>query len=110
MTGDVHEIQIGAADELNLGRVEESVVVFADEARVLDCLLRELAYVRLGADYSDIIGMRFGALVCQGDVLAYQHTDADAGHVESIEKGLDVGVDLHALALALVFENTLGCR
>ena len=48
-------------------------------------------------------------LVRQGDVLPNEHTDADTGHVEAVEEGLDVVVYLHALSLALVLENSLGC-
>ncbi|KAI6773376.1 hypothetical protein HG531_000225 [Fusarium graminearum] len=48
------------------------------------------------------------ALVCQGNVLADEHTDTDTGHVKAIEERLDGAVNLHALATALVFEDTLG--
>jgi hypothetical protein len=48
-----------------------------------------------------------GALVRQGNVLADEHADADPGHVESVEEGLDVVVDLHALALALPLQYSL---
>lgn len=43
-------------------------------------------------------------------MLADEHTDTDAGHVETVEEGLDGAVDLHALAATLVLENALRHR
>lgn len=41
-------------------------------------------------------------------MLADQHANTDAAHVEAVEEGLDIVVDLHSLALALVLEDSLG--
>jgi hypothetical protein len=43
-------------------------------------------------------------------VLADEHADADAGHVEAVEEGLDVVVDLHPLSLALPLQDALRDR
>lgn len=43
------------------------------------------------------------ALVGESDVLAYQHTNAYSRHVEAIEEGLDVRIDLHSLSVPFVF-------
>ena len=48
------------------------------------------------------------ALVGERNVLANEHADAYAGHVETIEEGLNVVVDLHTLTLTLVLEDALG--
>lgn len=108
MAGDVHEVQVGIAYQLNARGFKQAIVVFADEAGVLNGLLRKLFDVGLGADDADVGGVAMVALVGQGNVLADEHADADAGHVEAVEEGLDVGVDLHALAAALVFQDALG--
>jgi hypothetical protein len=46
-------------------------------------------------------------LVGQGDVLAQQHANTDTRHVEAVEEGLYVVVDLHPLPLALVLQDAL---
>ena len=102
-------MQVGFAHEPDFRGVEEAIVVFADEAGVFDGFLGEFAHVGLGADDADVVGRCGLFLVREGDVLADEHADADAGHVEAVEEGLDVGVDLHALPFALVFEDALGC-
>ena len=48
------------------------------------------------------------SLIRQGDVLAYEHTDANTRHIEAVKEGLDVGIDLHTLPIALVLEYALG--
>ena len=111
MTGHVHEVQVRVADELDFGRFEQAVVVLAHETGVLDGLLGKVPHVGLGADDADVGGVPVVALVRQGDVLSDKHSDAYPGHVEAVEEGLDIVVDLHALALALVFEDALcHCR
>jgi len=50
------------------------------------------------------------ALVGESDVLAYQHTNTYSGHVEAVEKGLDVRIDLHSLSISLVFKDSLSDR
>ena len=42
-------------------------------------------------------------------MLAYEHSDPNSRHVEAVEEGLNVVVNLHPLALTLVFENALSC-
>lgn len=108
MAGDVHKVQVGVAEKLDARGFEQAVVVLADEAGIFNGLLRELLDICLGADDADVGGVAVVALVGQGNVLADEHADADARHVEAVEEGLDVGVDLHALAAALVLEDALG--
>ena len=105
----VHETDVRVADQLHLGRFEQAVVVLAHEAGVFDGFLRQLPHVCLRADDADVgrvVGSA-GALVGQGDMLADEHADADARHVEAVEKGLDGVVNVHSLPLALIFEYTL---
>ena len=104
----VHEADVVVADELDLGGVEQTVVVLAYEARVLDGFLGEFADVGLCADDADVVGVGARALVGEGDVLADEHTDADTRHVEAVEEGLYVVVNLHPLSLALPLEDALG--
>ena len=108
VAGDVHEADVVVAYELDLWGVEEAVVVLTHEACVFDGFLGEFADVGLGADDADVVGVGARALVGEGDVLADEHADADAAHVEAVEEGLDVVVNLHPLALALPFEDALG--
>lgn len=108
VAGHVHEVEVGVADELDLGGLEEAVMVLADEAGILNGLLGEVLDVCLCANDADIGGVAVVALVRQGNVLAEEHADADAGHVEAVEEGLDAAVNLEALALALVLEDALG--
>lgn len=111
MAWDVHEMQVGFTDELDFWGVEEAVVVFADEAGVFDGFLGEFADVGCGADDSHVIRIRGLFLVRESNMLANQHTYTYTGHVEAVEEGLDIGVNLHALFLAFVFEDSLsdGC-
>ena len=112
VAGHVHEAEVRFAHELHLGRVEQAVVVLAHEARVVDGLEGELAHVGLGADDADVgrVRGRFGRLLhlAEGNVLADQHADADARHVEAVEEALDRLVNLQPLLLALPFEHALG--
>ena len=41
-------------------------------------------------------------------MLTYEHTNTNAGHVEAVEEGLDVRINLHALPIPFIFENALG--
>jgi len=107
MTRNIHKIQIIPTDQLDLGCFKETIVVFADKPGVFNGFLGKFFDICLGADDADVVRIAVLALVGQGNVLADEHTDADAGHVEAVKEGLDVVVDLHALALALVFEDTL---
>lgn len=107
MTGNVHEVDVGVADELDLGGFKEAVVILADESSVFNGFLGEILNVGLGTDYSDIGGIAMMALVRESNVLADEHADTDPGHVEAIEERLDGAVNLHSLALALVLEDTL---
>lgn len=108
MAGNVHEVEVGIADELDLGSLKHAIVILTDKASVLNGFLGEVLNVGLGADDADIVGVAMMALIGQGDVLTDEHTDADTGHVEAIEEGLNGAVDLHALTTALVLEDTLG--
>ena len=108
MAGDVHEMQVGFADELDFRGVEETVVIFADEAGVFDGFLGKFAHVGGGADDAHVVGIRGSLAVRQCNVLADEHTYAYAGHVEAVKESLDVGVDLHALFFAFVLEDALG--
>jgi hypothetical protein len=64
MAWHVHEVDIRIANELDFGRIKETVVVLTDESRILDGLLSELPDVCFGADDADIIWMRALALIC----------------------------------------------
>lgn len=52
---NVHEVEVGFADELDFGRVEQAEVIFADEPRILDCFLRQVSHVSLGADDAYVV-------------------------------------------------------
>lgn len=108
MTRNVHEVEVGVADELNFGSIEEAVVILADEASVLDGFLGQIAHVCLCTDDADIGRIRMSSLIGQSNVLAYKHANTDTRHVEAVEESLDVVVYLHSLTLALVFEDALG--
>lgn len=112
MAWHIHEVEVGVADELNLWRIEETVMILAHEACVLDGFLSQITDVCLCADDADVIRVRMGSLISQGNVLTNQHTDADTGHVETVEESLDIVVYLHSLTFAFVFENALcnGCH
>lgn len=103
----VHEVQVVAADELYLWRIEQSVVILADEARVFYRFERQILHVGLGANNTHVVGVVMGASVLKGDVLADEHAYPDTGHVEAVEEGLDGIVDLHALSSTFVFEYAL---
>lgn len=64
MAGDVHEVQVGVADELDLGSFEEAVVILTDETSILNGFLGEILDVGLCADDTDIGGVAMMALVC----------------------------------------------
>lgn len=103
----IHEVNVRVAHKLDLGGLEEPVVILANEARVFDGFLSQVLDIRLCADDTDVSGVAVVALVSQGDVLTDEHTDAYARHVEAIEERLNVVVNLHALSLALILQNTL---
>ena len=74
----VHKREVGRADELDFGGVKEAVVVFAHETRIIDGFLRELADGGFSADDADVVRFVMMRLLGQGDVLADEHTNADA--------------------------------
>ena len=104
---NVHKVQVLLADELNLGCLEETVVVLTDKASVFNGLKRDLPHVGLGADDPDIVGMANVGLFREGDVLADEHADTNARHVEAIEEGLNGGVNLQTLAFPFPFQDAL---
>ena len=108
MTRNIHEFEIGLTDELDFGGFEQAIMVFTDKARIVDGFLGEVLHVGFGANHAHIIWLQVLLLIRECNMLADEHADADAGHVEAVEEGLDVGVDLHALPLPLVLENPLG--
>ena len=107
MSWDIHEVEVRVADELDLGRIEETVMILTYEARVLNSFLSQVAHVCLCTDDTDIVGVRVSSLIGQGNMLTDQHTDTDTGHVETIEESLDIVVYLHSLAFAFVLEDAL---
>lgn len=107
MARNIHEADVGVANELDLWRFKQSIVILAHEARILDSFLSEFVDVCLCANYADVVRVGALALVGEGNVLADEHADADARHVEAVEEGLNVVVNLHALLLSLPFQNAL---
>lgn len=107
MARDVHEVEGGRTKKLDLWCVEKAIMVFTDEAGIFNGLLSQFSHVGLSTDDAYIVGMPGACLICESDVLAYEHSYANARHVEAVEEGLDGRVDLHALPLALVFIYSL---
>jgi hypothetical protein len=104
--GDVHEGEIFGADELDGWTLEESVELVGDEAGGVDGLLGDLIDVGVGTNDADVVLV--GVELVEGDVLADEDANADARHVEAIEKVLDRDVDVARLGvLALVLEDAL---
>ena len=58
VAGDVGEIEIVGTDELNRRALEHGIMFLAHEARVLDRLMNDVAYVCVRADDADIVLMR----------------------------------------------------
>lgn len=83
-------------------------MIFANESGILNGFLSEILNVGLGTNYSDISRVAVVALIGESNVLSDEHADTNSRHVKAIEEGLDGAVDLHALTLALVLEDTLG--
>lgn len=107
MSRHVHEADVRITYELDLWCVKESVVILANEARILNSFLGEFLDIGLCANYSDVVGIGPRALVCQGDVLADEHTNTDTRHVETVEESLDIVVNLHPLSLAFPLKDAL---
>lgn len=107
MTRHVHEVEVRVANKLDLWCLEESVVILADESGILNGLFGQVPYIRLGADDTDVGWIPMMTLICEGNVLTNEHSNTDTGHVEAIEEGLYVVVNLHALPFPLVLEDTL---
>lgn len=102
----VHKLQIRSTNQLHLWSIEETVVILTDEAGVVDGFLGEGLDVGPCADDPHVVWSR--GFVVEGYVLSNEHTDADAGHVESVEERLDLGIDLGSLAVLFVLQNSLG--
>jgi hypothetical protein len=85
---------------LHFWSIKETIVILTNETGVVDGFLSEGLDVGPRADDADIIWSR--GFVVEGNVLADEHADADAGHVESVEEGLDLGIDLGSLAVFFV--------
>jgi len=47
------------------------------------------------------------SLISKRYVLTDEHSNAYSRHIKPVEEGLDVGVNLHALTLSLVFIDAL---
>ena len=107
MSGDIHELEVVFTDELDLGSIKETIVIFTDESRVIDGFLRKLLNIGLCADDADVIWLTVLPLIRERNVLADQHADANTGHVESVKERLDVRIDLHPLSSTLVFKDAL---
>lgn len=103
MAGDIHEVEIFRTEELNLGTPEQTVMFLADEQGIVDRFATNIVNVRLRADDTDVIGVRFQPI--QSDMLAYQDPDADPRHVEPVQESLYRLVDVRRRLLPLVFEN-----
>jgi hypothetical protein len=102
----VHKLQIRSTNQLHLWSIKETIVILTNEPGVVNGFLREGLDVGPRTDDADIVWSR--GFVVEGYVLADEHADADAGHVESVEEGLDLGIDLGSLAVLFVFQNSLG--
>jgi hypothetical protein len=102
----VHKLQVRSTNQLHLWSIEETIIILTDESGVVNGFLGEGLDVGPRADDADVVWSR--GFVVEGYVLADEHADADAGHVESVEEGLDLGIDLGSLAVLFVFQNSLG--
>lgn len=110
MARHVHEADVRIADKLYLGSIKQAVVVFAYKARILNRLLREFPNVGLCAYDAHVVWVGARPLICECNVLADEHPDANARHVEAVKEGLDVVIDLHPLPFPLPFQDTLRNR
>jgi len=107
MSWYVHEVEVRRADEANLGRIEQAIVILANKTRVLDSFLRQVPNVGICANYADIVGVCMCPLISQSDVLSDEHAYSYTAHVKSIQESLNVVVYLHALSLPFVFQDAL---
>jgi hypothetical protein len=107
MSWYVHEVEVRRANQADLGRIEQAVVILANETSVLDGFLRQVPHVGICANYSDIVRVCMCSLVGQSDVLSNEHAYSDTAHVKSIQESLNVVVYLHALSFPFVFQNAL---
>ena len=74
MTRNIHKVELFRTDEMNGRSFEESVMLLADVGSVLDRFPRDLVDVRLGADDSNVVGMRFEFV--ESDMLSDQYPDS----------------------------------
>lgn len=107
MSWYVHEVEIRFANQLDLGRIEKAVMILTHESSVVYSFLGKFPHIRFGAYYTHVVRFNGLLLVCKGDVLTYQHSYAYSRHVESIQKRLDVVINLHPLPFPFVFEYAL---
>ena len=107
MSWHVHEVEIRRADQANLGRIKQAVVVLANETRVLDGFLRQVPHVGVCANYADIVWVCMCPLISQSDVLSNEHAYSYTAHIKSIQESLNVVVYLHALSFPFVFQDAL---
>jgi hypothetical protein len=97
----IHKLQIRPTNQLNFGGIKKTVIIFTNETGVVDGFLSECLDIGASADDADVIFS--SGFVVEGDMLTDEHSDAYAGHVESIQEGLNLGIDLGSLTMFLVF-------
>ncbi len=83
-------------------------MILAHKSCVVNGFLGEFSHVGLSTNYTDVIRFYCLLLICKGDMLTYQHSNAYSRHVEPIKEGLYIIIDLHPLPFPLVFEYALG--
>src|SRR5271170_6181731 len=78
----IHKLQVWTTNQLYFWSVEKTVIVLTDEPGIVDGFLCQGLDVCSCTDNADVVFS--GGFVVEGYVLADEHSDANAGHVESI--------------------------
>lgn len=105
MRWHIHEFNVTGAKHLYLWGSKESVMVLTNKPGIGNSILSNVLNVCPGTYNTYIISHKWATI--QGWMLAYQHSDTNSGHVETIQKLLDVSIDHACLSMLLVLHNTL---
>jgi len=97
----IHKLQIRATNQLHLRSIEKTVIILTNESCIVNGFLRESLHIGPSTNDADIIGSR--GFIIKGYMLADEHSNADTGHIETVEEGLDLRIDLRTLPVLFVF-------
>lgn len=105
MRRHIHEFNVTGTKHLDFWGSKQSIMVLANESGIGNGILSNVLDVCPGTNDTDIISHKWATI--QRWMLTYQHSNTNSGHVETIQKLLDVCINHTGLSVLLVFHDAL---